>query len=208
MVAAVIVGGAALEAAAWWLVAFRGADVWRVTVPALVAAGTAALLLGPAWSPDVDAALAVGVGAASGVALYLATRAFVVVARPWIAFGRHSVAIYDRQGRRSLGWALLLSAALSAPGEEVFWRGLAQPETASALDGRAGVAALIAWAAFVVASLPSANLAIVAGAAVGGALWSSLGWWSGGALAPLASHALWTALMLAFPVVPRREGAA
>jgi len=208
MVAAVIVGGAALEAAAWWLVAFRGADVWRVSVPALVAAGAAALLLGPAWSPDVDPALAVGVGAASGAALYVATRAFVVVVRPWAPFGRHSLAMYRRQGQRSLGWALLLSAALSAPGEEVFWRGFLQPEIASALDGRAGVAAVIAWAAFVAVNVPSANLAIVAGAAVGGALWCSLGWWSGGALAPLASHALWTALMLTFPVVPRRELAA
>jgi membrane protease YdiL (CAAX protease family) len=174
-------------------------------VPALVAAGAAALLLGPAWSPDVDPALALGVGAASGAGLYLATRAFVIVIGPWAPFGRHSVAMYRRQGHRSLGWALLLSVALSVPGEEIFWRGLAQPEIASALDGRAGVAAAIAWAAFVAANLPSANLAIVAGATVGGALWTWLGWWSGGALAPLASHALWTALMLAFPALPRRQ---
>ena len=51
------------------------------------------------------------------------------------------------------------------------------------------------------ANLPSANLAIVAGAVVGGGLWGALGWWSGGVLAPLASHAAWTALMIGFPVV-------
>jgi membrane protease YdiL (CAAX protease family) len=145
------------------------------------------------------------VGAASGFALYVATRAFVAVVRPWEAFGRHAAATYGRRGGLPLAWALVLSAALSAPGEEILWRGLAQPELASALDGRAGLAAAIAWVAFVAVNLPSANLAIVAGAAVGGALWSGLGWWSGGALAPLASHASWTALMLALPVVPRPE---
>jgi len=34
-------------------------------------------------------------------------------------------------------------------------------------------------------------------------VWSALGWWSGGALAPLGCHVVWTGLMLSFPVVPR-----
>ena len=40
---------------------------------------------------------------------------------------------------------------------------------------------------------------MVAGAVVGGALWAGLAWWSGGVLASLASHILWTGCMLAFP---------
>jgi membrane protease YdiL (CAAX protease family) len=85
----------------------------------------------------------------------------------------------------------------------VFWRGFVQPELERTLD--AGVAALLGWAAFVAANAPSRNLAVLASAVVGGALWSGLGWWSGGALAPLVCHAAWTALMLSFPVV-RRSG--
>jgi len=202
MEAAVMVAGFALEAGAWWLVASRRREVWRVTVPALVALGVAALVVGPpAWSPGVEPAAAAAVGATAGAALYMATRAFVVVVRRWEAFRRHALAIYGRRGDRSLAQALLLSVALSVPGEELFWRGLFQPELADAFGGRAGLAALLGWAAFVVSNLPSRNLAIIAGAVVGGAVWSSLGWWSGGALAPIASHAVWTALMLSFPVV-------
>jgi membrane protease YdiL (CAAX protease family) len=201
--AAVMVAGLAVEATSWWLVSFRGRDVWRVTVPALGAMGVAALLLGPAWSPEVRPAVAAALGAVSGVLLYLATRAFVVVVRAWGAFRRQSLAMYERQGTRSLAGAMVLSVAVSVPGEELFWRGLFQPELAQAFGGRAGAAAVVGWAAFVAANLPSWNLAIVAGAVVGGAVWSLLGWWCGGALAPLASHAVWTGLMLAFPVVRR-----
>jgi len=200
--AAVMVAGLALEAAAWWLVAFRGRDVWRVTVPALVAMGAAALVVGPPhWSPDADPVAAIAIGAATGAGLYLATRAFVVVVRRWDAFRRQSLAMYGRRGNRSLTRALALAVALSVPGEELFWRGLFQPELVDAFGGRAGLAALVAWAGFVAANLPSRNLAILSGALVGGALWSGLAWWSGGAAAPLASHAVWTALMLSVPVV-------
>jgi membrane protease YdiL (CAAX protease family) len=209
MDAAVMVGGLALEAFAWWLVAFRRRDVWRATVPALVALGLAALVIGPPeWSPEVAPGIALSVGAAAGLALYLATRTFVVVAAPWRTFRRHSLAMYLRQGDRSLGRALLLSVVLSVPAEELFWRGLFQPETVDALGGRAGLGALVTWGAFVLANLPSANLAIIAGAVVGGATWGALGWWSGGALAPAASHAVWTALMVSFPVVRAPEAAA
>ncbi|MGH7358576.1 MAG: CPBP family glutamic-type intramembrane protease [Candidatus Rokuibacteriota bacterium] len=196
-----MVAGLAIESVAWWFVSFRRRDVWRVTVPALASMGVAALVLGPAWSPEVEPAVAAASGAASGAGLYLATRVFVVVVRRWEAFQRQSLAMYLRQGSRSLAGALVLSVAVSVPGEELFWRGLFQPELVDAFGGRAGLAAVVGWAAFVAANLASWNLAILAGAVVGGAVWSALGWWTGGALAPLASHAVWTALMLSFPVV-------
>jgi membrane protease YdiL (CAAX protease family) len=53
----------------------------------------------------------------------------------------------------------------------------------------------------VAVNLPSGNLAIIAGAVVGGAVWSALAWWTGGALASIVCHAIWTALILGFPVV-------
>lgn len=206
MVAAVLVAGLVVEGFAWWLVASRRLDVWVVMTPALAALGLLAIAAGPpGWSPDVEAPAAVAVGVAVAAALYLATRLFVSIVRPWDAFQRHSRAMYLRQGRRSLGGAVLLSVLVLVPGEELFWRGLVQPELRGALEGGAGVAAICGWAAFAAANLPSANLAIVAGAVVGGAVWSALGWWTGGALSPLVSHAVWTALMLSLPVVRRAE---
>jgi membrane protease YdiL (CAAX protease family) len=52
----------------------------------------------------------------------------------------------------------------------------------------------------------SRNLAIVAGAVVGGAVWCGLCAWTGGVGASLACHVAWTALMLVFPVVRVRPG--
>jgi membrane protease YdiL (CAAX protease family) len=197
--------GFAAQAAAWWLLVSRLRDVWRVMTPVLATMGLAALLVHrPAWTPRVDAAVAVGVGIASGLALYAGTRVFVAVVRPWETFRRHSGAMYAQQEGLPLATALALSLVLSVPGEELFWRGLVQPELADALDASA-LGALIAWAAYVAANLPSRNLAIVAGAVVGGAVWSGLGWWSGGPFAPLVSHLTWTALMISFPVVRPTE---
>jgi membrane protease YdiL (CAAX protease family) len=200
----VVVIGVVAEATAWWFVASRNGDVWRVVTPVLVAMGVVAFVFGPpAWSPEVESALSIAIGLGAGVALYAATRVFVVVARPWRAFQRHSAKLYLQRGELSLAAALLLSAGVTVTAEEVFWRGLAQPELARTFDET--TAALLVWLAFLAANLPSRNLAIVASAVVGGAVWSALGWWSGGALAPLACHVLWTALMLSFPVVSRAE---
>jgi membrane protease YdiL (CAAX protease family) len=208
MVRTVMALGLLLEAGAWWFVAFRRASVWAVMTPVLVGLGVAALIVGgPSWSPGVSPVLAVAGGAAAGVALYLATRVFVVVVRGWGAFQSQSRGMYLRRGELAATAVLALSVLLMVPGEELFWRGLFQVEIADATGGRTLLAAALTWGAFVLANLPSANLAIVAGAVVGGAVWSSLGWWCGGALAPLVSHAAWTALMLAFPVVRRAEAA-
>jgi len=200
-----MVAGFAAQAGAWWFVASRRRGVWRVVTPVLATMGLAALLVHrPAWTPRVDAAATVAAGIAAGLALYAGTRVFVVVVRPWETFRRHSIAMYAQQEGAPLAAALALSLVLSVPGEELFWRGLFQPELADALESPA-LGALIAWAAYVAANVPSRNLAIVAGAVVGGAAWSGLGWWSGGPLAPLVSHLTWTALMISFPVVRPSE---
>jgi membrane protease YdiL (CAAX protease family) len=201
MVAAVMIAGAACEIAAWWAVSSRKLSVWVAMGVALPAMGIAAFLVRePSLSPAVDVPIAVGAGAAAGAVLYLATRIFVVIVRPWRAFQRQSVDMYDRQAGLPLAVAVLLAAAVLAPGEELFWRGLFQAKLAHALDGRTAGAAL-GWAAFTVANLPSRNLAIIAGAVVGGGVWAALAWWTGGVLASMVSHSLWTVLMLTFPVV-------
>jgi len=200
----VIVLGVVAEATAWWFVSSRRADVWRVVTPVLVAMGVAAFVFGPpAWSPDVEPAVAALVGVGAGLGFYAATRVFVAVVRSWGPFQRHSAELYTQQADLSLVAALALSAGVTVTAEEVFWRGFAQPELARTFDP--WVAAVVVWVAFVAANAPSRNLAVLASAVVGGALWGALGWWSGGAVAPLACHVVWTALMLSFPVVSRES---
>jgi membrane protease YdiL (CAAX protease family) len=198
----VVAVGVVAEATAWWFVSSRGAEVWRVVTPVLVALGVAAFVFGPpVWSPEVNPVVAAAVGIGAGVAFYGATRAFVAVTRSWHAFRRHSAELYAVRGDLSLAAALVLSVGVTVTAEEVFWRGFAQPELARTFEPSVG--AVVAWAAFVAANAPSRNLAVLASAVVGGLVWSALGWWSGGALAPLGCHVVWTGLMLSFPVVPR-----
>lgn len=196
-----MIAGFVAEVLAWSLVA-RGRNVWTTMTPVLATMGVVALIVGPiAWSPDVAAGLSLAVGLGAGLLLYVATRIAMVVMSRWLTFRRHSLEMYRKQGGLSLGIALLLSIAMSVPGEELFWRGLFQGHLASSLEGGAGLAAVLAWIAFVLANLPSANLAIAAGAVVGGAVWVALAWWTGGVLASLACHIVWTGLMIAFPVL-------
>ena len=192
--------GLLVEAVAWWAIARRGASVWATMTPVLVGLGIVALLTGRPTLAD-DPGLAVIAGVAAGVALYVATAAFLAIVAPrWSAFRRQSTQIYGRQVPLALGTVLLLSVVLMVPGEEVFWRGLFLPELRSAADGGL-LGAVLAWLAFVAANLPSLNLAIVAGAAVGGVVWVTLAVWSGGVLAGLLCHACWTGLMLVLPPV-------
>jgi membrane protease YdiL (CAAX protease family) len=201
-----VVGGVA-EAAAWLIVSLRKLSVWVVMTPVLVALGVAALATGEVRAAArVSSTVAGAAGLASGVLLYLATRAFLWVVRGWRAFRAQSVELYRRRGSLSVREAALLATAL-ALGEELFWRGFVQPRTIAAVDARA-LGTALAYGAFVVANLPSVNLAIVAGAIVGGALWTSLAWWSGGVLASAVSHVAWTALMVIRPPVPSGTGSA
>lgn len=196
--------GLLAEAGAWAFV-MRGQNLWTTLVPVLAVMGIVAVAVRtPAWSPDIDPWVSAAIGLASGVVLYLATRAAVLVLSRWPTFRRHAVELYARRGGLSLGAALGLSLGVSALGEELFWRGLFQAELGSALDGRTA-AAVLTWAALVLANLPSANLAVVAGAMVGGALWAGLAWWSGGVLASLACHLVWTGAMIAFPAVEEED---
>lgn len=200
---AVIVVGAVAEALAWGAVVRGRRSIWRTLLPVLALMGAAALVTGSVrTSPRVAFAAAAAVGTAAGAVLYLATRVFMHAVRGWTAFQRQSVRTYERRGPLRLSVALLLSVGVSALGEELFWRGLVQPELSRAVDGRM-LGAALSYLVFVTVNLPSANIAIVAGAVVGGAVWTILGWWTGGFLASVCCHGAWTALMLAFPVVRR-----
>lgn len=200
MIAALMVLGVVAEGAAWWWISSRRVGVWGTMTPVLIVLGVLALLTGrPEVADDVTPGVAVAGGLVAGLALYVGTRVFVALVAPrWGSFRAQSVSMYERRGGMSLGAVLALAGLLMVPGEELFWRGLFLPELERALDS-AALAAMLAWAGFVLANLPSRNLAIVAGAVVGGAAWVALATWSGGVLAGLLCHAVWTALMLARP---------
>jgi len=201
---AAALGGAIAEVAAWRAVA-AGRSPWRVLPATLGLLGVAAAALRPpraAAGPGPG--LAATAGVAAGLALYGAPRAFVRLAVRFGPFERHTRAQYARAGEVPLPRALLLAAGVSAVGEELFWRGLVLGRLSEGLGQGAGAA--LAWAGYVGANLSSGSLPIVAGAVVGGAAWTLLAWWSGGVLASVLAHALWTALMLAAP--PGRLGAA
>ena len=199
--------GALAEAIGWRLVAARRAMIWRLMPAILLAMGIAAVLVRrPLVATRVGDGAALVVGTASGLALYVGTRAFVAVAGRWEPFRRHVVESYRAAAEVPLRESLALSLLIMVPAEELFWRGLFQARLDQSLVALA--AGAWTWLAYVGANLASGSLPIVAGAVVGGALWAGLAVWSGGVLASLLSHMLWTGLMLALPPGAGRGGRA
>jgi uncharacterized protein len=190
------VAGALAIAAGWAWVASGRSTVLRIlpAVHLVLGIGTIAFL-GSDLSLGSPAWLAAGAG--SGLVLYGATLAFVAIVAPWAPFRRHVAEAYAEADTEPLGRRLVLALAISVPGEELFWRGLLQPLLSVSMGAAGAAAATVAIA--VAANLPSRRLPIIAAALVGGALWSGLAWWSGGVLAPIASHLVWTGLMLVRP---------
>jgi len=200
-----VVAGLVVTMLGWRLVNKRGRDVWITIPPMLGGLGVASLLLWsrvPAPTPGAsDPPTTLGalvIGALSGLLLYGATLVFVALAEHVPAFARQTALAYQRAGATDPRRELLLSLLLAVPGEELFWRGITYRVGADTLTTVA-IAAVATCFLYVVANLPSRSLPIIAGALVGGALWGALAWWTGGVLAPLASHILWTGLMLARP---------
>ncbi len=197
--------GALAEAIGWRLVAARRARVWRLMPAILLAMGVAAVVARrPLVATRVGDGAALVVGTASGLALYVATRLFVAVAGRWEPFRRDVVERYRDAAEVPLRESLALSLLIMVPAEELFWRGLVQGRLDQSLV--AVVAGAWTWLAYVGANVASGSLPIAAGAVVGGALWTGLAVWSGGVLASLLSHMLWTGLMLALPPGAGRGG--
>lgn len=194
----VIIAGTLASFVGWWVVSAGRRDVWRLMPWVLGGMGLAAVTARPpVAASEVADGVAFAVGVLSGIALYVGTRVFVWAASHWQPFRRDVMEKYQEAAEISLAESLVLSLVVMVPAEELFWRGLVQGRAAETLA--AGAAATIAWLGYIVANASSRSLPIVAGAVVGGALWGLLAWWSGGVLASLASHILWTGLMLAYP---------
>jgi membrane protease YdiL (CAAX protease family) len=163
------------------------------------------VVAGPALSAEVSVPLALGIGVVVGAALYAATFVFVRLVGPrWRALDAQARTLYAQRSRLSAPLAIA-AAGIAAVGEELFWRGLVVDWAKDALGANLE-AGVVTWVGYVVVNGFSANLAIVAGAVVGGAVWTALAIWSGGVLASIACHACWTGLMLARPVIGGRAG--
>jgi membrane protease YdiL (CAAX protease family) len=206
-VTAAILAGALAQALAWVVVRRRGASVWTTTAPVLAVLGVVAIVVaGPALSAEVSVPLALGIGVVVGAALYAATFVFVRLVGPrWRALDAQARTLYAQRSRLSAPLAIAVAAGIAAVGEELFWRGLVVDWAKDALGANLE-AGVVTWVGYVVVNGFSANLAIVAGAVVGGAVWTALAIWSGGVLASIACHACWTGLMLARPVIGGRAG--
>ncbi len=207
MAVAILVLGGCGQALAWWR-SGRADDgrLWRIMPVALGLAGLAALpFVGRdrfAGSWGVVPSLVAGAG--SGAALYAATLVFVLVVARWEPFRADVVDAYGRASAVPLRAQLVRALGVMGPAEEVFWRGLALVQLERIWSP--GVAAVWSWAGYVAVNAAARSLPISAASVVGGALWTALAWQSGGVLAGLASHILWTGLMLARPPGAGRSG--
>jgi membrane protease YdiL (CAAX protease family) len=194
---AVIAAGFALEVVAWRAVAAGRASLWRLMVGVFAIHGVvAAVVLPPIASGSEALAIALAAGVGSGLALWAGTLAFVAVAVRWQPFRTDVAERYSRAAEVSLPVAIALSILVAVPGEELFWRNLVQRRFGVSSEM---LGAVVAWLGYVAMNTASGSLPFIAGAVVGGAVWGGLAWWTGGIAASLASHGVWTALMLARP---------
>jgi membrane protease YdiL (CAAX protease family) len=192
----IVAGGMLTGLAGWWV--RRGVRGWhpgeseRRTFPRLS--------LGPA-----DAVLAVGVGVAHLVAGHLL---FAAGERLLPELTATATEVYTRAGSLPLWTAIVLGGLVTAPLEELFWRGAVQPLTTSRLGaklpwvlplpGGTVIGTTLVYALFHVAT---GQLALVAAALLGGLVWGWLLERTGSVGATMIAHATWTSLMLAFPPV-------
>jgi CAAX protease family protein len=203
-VAFVIAVAGMVAAMVGWATVARGRDVWRTLPPLFALLGAIAALLlpslpdpAPGTGRELSTGAQLGAGVGSAVVLFVATRVFVAVASRFRVFAGPLRAAYGRTDSVTASVAIILSV-VAACGEELFWRGLVYRlgvDRGLAL----GTAAVVGVVLYVIANVPSRLLPIILGAAVAGALWAALAWWTGGLLAPIVSHTIWTGMMLAFP---------
>jgi membrane protease YdiL (CAAX protease family) len=194
----VAAAGIVAVAGAWYLIRERSLSVWRTMGVTMTVLGILSIATGRVRSATrVEIAQAIAIGLGSGAALYVLTLTFFRVARPWVALRRQTHELYERRRGTSPVEAFGVGAVLVSSGEELFWRGFMQDLAVAAAGSVQG--AVLAWGLYVAANISSRSLPILVGAAVGGAAWGTLAWWTGGVAASIACHITWTTLMIARP---------
>lgn len=146
-----------------------------------------------------DLVLAIVFGLLSASILYGAFFCFKLLAEYMFSFAHKDIAnVYTLKGDvRDIYIALLLIFVIG-PGEEIFWRGYLQ-RTLSKQFGFAGV--IFGVAAYTVAHLASANLMLIAAAAVCGLFWALMFWRFKSIWLNIISHVVWdVAVFLIWPL--------
>lgn len=202
LVRVLAVAGPVAVAAAWVVVRTGLVSVWAAMGATLGVLGALSVWSAAAARTNLGPVEALALGVGAGVLLYGATAVFMAVASRWPPLARHTAEVYDQRRGVSLGGALVISSLLVAPGEELLWRGVVLGVLERSLPGWP-VAPVICWTAYVAANAFSGSIPIVLAASVGGAVWTALAVWSGGVLAPIGCHVVWTGLMILRPPVPR-----
>lgn len=200
VVALAVVGPVAVAGA--WLVVRAGlATVWTAMGVTLGTLGLLSLAMGePRASTELGPWWDLLSGLMAGVALYGATAAFLAVAGRWPLLARHAADLYGQRRGVGLGPALAISVAITAPGEELLWRGVVLGALQFGFEP--WTAGVLTWSAYVAANAVSGSVPIILGAVVGGAAWTGLAVWTEGVVASIGCHVVWTALMIVLPPVP------
>lgn len=189
--------GLAAAVGGWWYLFRLPPDgLWTRTWVVGVALGAYAVValavgdrlttaLGPVGPPTVAAGLAVG--AAWLVATHVG---HLVLCRMLPGFLEQVTDLYSlREGDRvrdMVGPVVVLATA-----EELFFRGVVQ--------GHLGLVGSIA--VYTAVQLVAGRWALTLAAALGGTVWGLLAWWTGGLVAPVLAHVLWTsALAFVWPL--------
>jgi uncharacterized protein len=201
---AFIVIGVLVQVVVWRLVARDRLPFWPAVTMTFAVLGIGSLLAGdPGCCRETTPATASAVGVSSGLLLFGATRVVVDFATRHHVIRRSVAAVYRREEEMGILAVSVLTLAVVVPGEELFWRGVVLSELSAATSVALG--AVLAWAAWVAVDATWGSIPLLAGAVVGGALWTGLATWSGGVAAPVASHLVWTALMLVWPPRAARD---
>lgn len=125
----------------------------------------------------------------------------------WPAIGDSAQRIYERTNETPLLPRLVLSGLLTAPLEELFWRGAFHPTVREAAWRRLPqlprplVAIAVSAAGYTLFHVGTLKPSLIAAAALGGLVWAWLLEHTRSLGAAVIAHALWTSLMVLVPVV-------
>lgn len=185
----------------WALAAHLGdhLPVLWVSLAAAMAVGTAAVVLLARHRARLqvgrDVWLALPVAAAHLVVSYVAIPVATAVV-PLIGEQADAL-VLDAQGGLPTVVVAMIAGAVIAPLEELFWRGVVQPSLGA---GRPPlVPTALGTVAFLSFHLPTLQLPLIGAALLGGLAWGWLRERTGGLVAPVVAHAIWTAAMVVAP---------
>lgn len=183
-----VVGGVVLAGAGWTFLFRRpAAGIWTrtwLTAGALSAYALVAVAVTDRWAELLGpvSPAAVGAGVVIGGAWLVATHiGHAVLCRLFPGFLAQISDLYSlREGdrvRTMVGPVVAMAAA-----EELFFRGFVQ--------GAVGLAGSIVI--YTAVQVVAGKWALTLAALLGGSVWGGLAWWTGGLVAPVVAHVLWT----------------